>query len=167
MAGTALTHLEILPVPLEQAPILANLLELYVHDFSEFLDVEIGEDGRFGYPALSLYWSEPDRHPFFIKLDGTYAGLVLVKRECAVWDMAEFFILRGCRRRGIGTQVAHEVWKRLPGLWEVRVMEANVSARRFWAGAVAMFVGEAIQPVCVEKGGKRWEVFSFQSSSTG
>ena len=167
MAGTAFTHLEILPVPLEQAPILANLLEFYVHDFSEFLDLEIGEDGRFGYPALSLYWSEPDRHPFFVKLDGKYAGLVLVKREGAVWDMAEFFILRGCRRRGIGSQVAHQVWRRFPGLWEVRVMEANVSARRFWARAIAMFLGEVVAPVCLEKGGKNWEVFSFQSISTG
>jgi len=167
MAGTAFNQLEILPVRLEQAPILANLLELYVHDFSEFLDVEIGEDGRFGYPVLSLYWSEPDRHPFFVKLDGKYAGLVLVKREGAVWDMAEFFILRGCRRRGIGTQVAHEVWKRFPGLWEVRVMEANVSARRFWAGAVATFVGRDVAPVRVERNGKSWEVFSFQSDSTG
>ena len=162
-----MTHLDILPVALEQAPILANLLELYVHDFSEFLDLEIGEDGRFGYPALSLYWSEPDRHPFFVKLDGKYAGLVLVKREGAVWDMAEFFILRGCRRRGIGTQVAHEVWKRFPGLWEVHVMEANVSARRFWAGAVATFVGRDVAPVRVERNGKSWEVFSFQSDSSG
>src|SRR5271165_2667930 len=167
MAGTALNHLEIVPVALEQAPTLANLLELYVHDFSEFLDLEIGEDGRFGYPGLSLYWSEPGRHPFFVKLDGKYAGLVLVKREGAVWDMAEFFILRGCRRRGIGTEVAHQVWKRFPGLWEVRVMEANATGQEFWARAIATFVGEVVAPSRVEKGGKTWEVFSFQSDSTG
>ena len=47
---------------------MANLLELYAHDFSEFHNVEIGEDGKFGYQALPLYWSEPDRHPFLIML---------------------------------------------------------------------------------------------------
>jgi predicted acetyltransferase len=153
----------------EQSLILANLLELYAHDFSEFHNLEIGEDGRFGYRSLPLYWSEPDRHPFLVRMDGKLAGLALVQRgsqvsgDNAVWDMAEFFVLRGCRRLGIGTQAAQEVWRRFPGAWEVRVMHANIPAQRFWAEAISMFMGEAIQPVHIEKGGKSWCVFSFES----
>jgi predicted acetyltransferase len=153
----------------DHAPILANLLELYAHDFSEFHNLEIGEDGRFGYRPLPLYRSEPKRHPFLIRVDGKLAGLVLVKKgsevsgQDAVWDMAEFFILRGYRRRGIGTKVAHEVWRRFPGPWEVRVMQANVSAQRFWAGAISTFVGMVIHPVRIENGGKCWNLFSFES----
>lgn len=162
-------RLEVIPALPEQAPILENLLELYVHDFSEFHDVEIGEDGRFGYPPLPLYWSEPDRHPFIVRMDGKLAGLVFVKKgpgisgRGAVWDMAEFFIIRGCRRRGMGTQVAHEVWKRFPGPWEVRVMQANIPAQQFWAAAISRFAGEAIRPVHIEKGGAFWTFFSFES----
>ena len=48
----------------EQSPILANLLELYAHDFSEFQPLDIGPEGRFGYKSLPLYWSESNRHPF-------------------------------------------------------------------------------------------------------
>ena len=66
-------RVEVVAATPEQEPILANLLELYVHDFSEFLDLDIGEDGRFGYPSLPLYWSEPDRHPFLIRT-GRQAG---------------------------------------------------------------------------------------------
>ena len=119
--GAASPHLEVIAAGPEQMPILANLLELYAHDFSEFRNLEIGEDGRFGYRALPLYWSEPDRHPFLLKMAGKLAGLVLVKKgsqvsgDHAVWDMAEFFVLRGCRRRGNGTRAAHEVWRRFPG----------------------------------------------------
>ncbi len=156
-------HLEIIPATPEQAPVLANLLELYAHDFSEFRNLEIREDGRFGYPSLPLYWSEPNRHPFLIRLDGKWAGLVLVSHPAAVWDMTEFFILRGCRRRGIGAQVAHEIWKRFPGAWEIRVLEANVPAQNFWAGAIARFTGEAIHPVRIEKAGAFWTIFSFES----
>ncbi len=50
--------------------------------------------------------------------------------------MAEFFVLRGWRGRGVGTKAAHDVWKRFPGVWEVRVMQANISAQHFWAGAI-------------------------------
>jgi|SRR5580698_9051024 predicted acetyltransferase len=166
---TASPGLEVIPAAPDQAPILANLLELYAHDFSEFHNVEIGEDGRFGYQALPLYWSEPDRHPFLIMLDGKLAGLALVKKGSdvsgreAVWDVAEFFILRAYRRRGIGTQAAHQVWRRFPGPWEVRVMQANVSAQQFWAGAIATFSGTLIHPVFIENGGERWNLFSFES----
>jgi hypothetical protein len=63
----------------QQSPILANLLELYAHDFSEFQPLDIGPDGRFGYKSLPLYWSESNRHPFLIRFEGKLAGLALVK----------------------------------------------------------------------------------------
>jgi predicted acetyltransferase len=155
--------LEVIPAAAEDSPILANLLELYAHDFSEFLHLDLEEDGRFGYASLPLYWSEADRHPFLVRLDGKLAGLVLVCKNEAVWDMAEFFIVRGCRRRGIGTEVAHEVWRRFPGMWEIRVMAANVPGQRFWAAAITAFTGEAVQPVAVEKETKLWFVFRFEA----
>lgn len=155
--------LEVVPVAPKQAPILANLLELYIHDFSEFLDLQIRDDGRFGYPSLELYWTSPDWHPFFIRLGGKYAGFVLVKKAAEAWDMAEFFILRSCRRHGIGTQAAHEIWKGFPGPWQVRVLESNVQARHFWARAISKLTGEVISPLPVEIGGRHWTVFSFDS----
>jgi len=162
-----LTPIEVIPATPAQAPILANLLELYVHDFSEFRHFQIGDDGRFTYPPLPFYWSDPDRHPLLVKMDGKLAGFVLVKRAPGasghplVWDMAEFFILRSHRKRGIGTQVAHEVWRKFPGPWEVRVMPANIPALHFWTAAISRFVGQPVHPVSIEKG---WSLFSFEST---
>jgi predicted acetyltransferase len=162
--------IEVIPATAEQEPAVANLLELYAHDFSEFHHLEIQGTGRFGYPSLPLYWSDPDRYPFLVKMGGNLAGFVFVKRgsevsgNLTVWDMAEFFVLRGYRRRGIGTQVAHEVWKRFPGPWEVRVMESNVPAHHFWECAISKFTGEGTHPVFAEKGGKYWKLYSFNST---
>ncbi len=47
-------RVEVIPAAQAQERILANLLELYAHDFSEFRNLEIGEDGRFGYCSLPL-----------------------------------------------------------------------------------------------------------------
>ena len=166
---SASPHLQIIPAAAEQLPILANLLELYAHDFSEFHHLDIGEDGRFGYRSLPLYWSEPNRYPFLVRTDGRLAGFAFVRRGSelsgndAVWDMAEFFIVRGCRKRGIGTQVAHELWRRLPGRWEIRVMQANVAGQHFWTKAISSFTGETIHPVAIEKAGEYWSLFSFES----
>jgi len=168
-AEKSFAHVEVIPARPEQELILANLLELYAHDFSEFHALELRSDGRFGYCGLSLYWSEPGRHPFLVWVEGKLAGLILVKRgseisgDEMVWDVVEFFVLRGYRRRGIGTRIAHEVWRRFPGQWEVRVMESNLVARDFWAHAISTLTGQAIKPVRVEKDGRSWTLFSFES----
>jgi len=163
-------RVRVAPASREQEPVLANLLELYAHDFSEFHDVELGEDGRFGYKSLPLYWSEPNRRPFLLRVDGELAGFVFVKRgseitgDEAVWDLAEFFVVRAYRRRGIGTRIAHEVWRKFPGQWEVRVMKANVSAHQFWEQAISAFTDKAAYSSGFEKNGERWRLFSFESA---
>lgn len=45
-------RIELELVPREQSQILANLLELYAHDFSEFQTLAMGTDGRFGHKSL-------------------------------------------------------------------------------------------------------------------
>jgi hypothetical protein len=65
----------------QDADLLGNLLELYVHDLSEIFPVEIGADGRFGYARLALYWSAPDtRFAFLIKHGDRVSGFALVTR---------------------------------------------------------------------------------------
>jgi predicted acetyltransferase len=162
-------EVEVIPALPEQQPILANLLELYAHDFSEFQNLALGPDGRFGYKHLPTYWSEPNRHPFLVRMNDKLAGLILVKRgsevsgNALVWDMAEFFVARGYRRRGLGTEMAHEVWKRFPGEWEVRVMQSNIPAYHFWERTISTFLGKDILPARIDKGGECWSLFTFQA----
>ena len=169
LARSPIANIEVVPAAPGQQPVVANLLELYAHDFSQFHGLEIGEDGRFGYPNLQLYWSDTNRHPFLVKLGGKLAGLIFVRRgsqvsgDGNVWDMAEFFVLRGYRRLGIGTQMAHEVWRRFHGHWEIRVMQANGSACQFWEHAVTAFACDAVHATLFEKNGEGWRLFSFDS----
>jgi len=79
-AANTSTHVELVSAARDQEAIVANLLQLYAHDFSEFHWVDLAGDGRFVYAELPLYWSEPDRHPFLINVEGKLAGFVLVKR---------------------------------------------------------------------------------------
>jgi predicted acetyltransferase len=163
-------NIEVIAALPEQQSILANLLELYVYDFSEFLELHLGADGRFGYEQLPLYWKETNRYPFLIKVNGYLAGFVFVHKGSQisgdenVWDMAQFFILHGYRRLGIGKQVAHEIWQRFPGIWEVRVIARNQKAKIFWERAIAEFTGKAIESVSFDKAGENWHLFSFEST---
>jgi predicted acetyltransferase len=99
----------------DEQSVVANLLELYAHDFSEFFEIELRDDGRFGYAHLPLYWTEPDRHAFLVRVDGNLAGFALVHQMDGCWDLAEFFIARRYRRQGFGMAAAHDLWRRFPG----------------------------------------------------
>ncbi len=153
------------------AGLLANLLELYMHDLSEaFPDIELGTDGRFGYDTLPLYWSEPDcRFPFLIRYGTRVAGFVLVTRgspasdDPGVFDVAEFFVIRRHRRSGVGRRAAFLVWDRLPGRWIVRVSEGNTGAVPFWAGVIAEYTRGAATELERAGSPNAWRVFSFQS----
>ena len=173
-----ISSIRIIPAAHEQEPILANLLELYIHDFGEFQPIDLGPDGRFGYKNLPDYWSHPDHHPFLITVDEKLAGFAFVKKVLplsaddqvgghSVWDMAEFFIVRAHRRRGVGITAAHQVWRLFPGTWQVRVMHTNSAARHFWQRAVDTFTGHPVNPVSTEREGKTWAVFNFESSDAG
>ena len=167
--SVSFNHTEISAATKEEMPIVANLFELYAHDFSEFHFVEPGPDGRFGHPDLPLYWSEPGRYPFLIKVGGRLAGFALIRQlppvagHDTVWDVAEFFVLRAYRRRGVGRETACSVWRQFPGPWQVRVMRTNQPAHRFWQRAIADFIGEAVGSTHAEKASEMWDVFSFSS----
>lgn len=148
---------------------LENLLELYIHDFSEFVSVDVREDGRFGYPDLPLYWREPRRRPFLARIEGKLAGFALVTQgrgmseDSEVWDMVDFFILRRYRHRGVGAELAEKIWRLHPGKWQIRVRWNNLPALKFWESAIAKFTESPATSQNFEVEEVVWKVFSFQS----
>jgi predicted acetyltransferase len=127
--------IKVLEARLRDKPVVRRLLELYLHDFSEFTDADVDGRGRFGYPYLDLYWTEPERRPFLFRAAGHWAGCALVRRGTP-HDMAEFFVLRKYRRTGVGVVAARDLFHRFPGAWQVRQMTANTGATAFWRRAI-------------------------------
>ncbi len=166
-------HIDLVPATADQEPIVDNLLQLYQHDFSEIISLEVDETGRFQYSGLPLYWSEPGRFPFLAVVDGKWAGFVFIRQYVEVSDaeplsdMTEFFVLRGFRRHGIGTRLAQLAFERFPGAWQVRVMEANAGACQFWQRAIENFTGASQPPRRTRLDGMGWHTFRFASGADG
>ena len=161
--------IEIIQATIEQKPILANLLELYAYDFTEFADFDIGENGFYGYEWLPLYWTEPNRYPHLIYVDAKLAGLVLVQKgspiseDKEIFDIAEFFIMRKYKRKKIGTTVAIKVWEKFKGTWQVRVLIENKIACAFWLNAIKEFTGSIPLGDEVKIKDSEWFVYRFES----
>jgi predicted acetyltransferase len=152
-----------------QRPVLDNLVQLYAHDFSEYAPLELGHDGRFDVSLGDAWWSSADHFPYFIRFEGALVGFALLCRGSRisqakdVMDVAEFFVVRGARGKGIGLAVAHELFRRFPGTWEIRVREANKGARAFWASVVERWIGQtpATESFTAKEVG--WALFRFEA----
>ena len=157
-----------------ERPVLANLLSLYLHDWSEVLGGVPGPDGRFTYDRLPLYFEDPARVPFLVRADGELAGLALVTRGSVisgapdVLDLSEFFVVRGLRRRGVGCAAASAVFRAFTGPWEVRALDRNPGAAGFWAAALSAHTGGAFETGAWEpEPGRTWKVFRFVQRGGG
>ncbi len=139
------------PVEPSERAALLRLLELYQHDFSERTLADVGDDGAFGWNDVDRWWREPDRHPFFVRVDGRLAGFALV-RAGDPHDMDQFFVLRKYRRGGVGIAAARAVFARFPGAWQVRQQWANTGAVAFWRRAApAGFTEDALDEGPVQR----------------
>lgn len=123
---------------------LENLMQLYVHDFSEQWAGtprgELGSDGRFAAYPFDAYWRDAGHVPLLLRRGGHLVGFALLNRSSHSGlpvdrNMGEFFIVRKHRRGGIGTLAARAIFSRYPGQWEAAVARKNVGAQAFWRTA--------------------------------
>jgi predicted acetyltransferase len=79
------------------------------------------------------------------------------------YDIAEFFVLRRYRRRGVGRRAASLLWQRLPGQWTVRVAEDNHNGLAFWRPVIASFANGLVTESMSVQDQRDWRTFAFES----
>ncbi len=139
-----MSDVEIAVARSEERATLENLMQLYVHDFSEAWSGtprgELESDGRFAAYPFDAYWRDAGHVPLLLRLDGHLAGFALLNRSShsglpVDHNMAEFFIVRKHRRGGIGAVATQTIFSRYPGQWETAVARRNTGALAFWRAA--------------------------------
>jgi predicted acetyltransferase/ADP-ribose pyrophosphatase YjhB (NUDIX family) len=133
---------EVVEATIDDKPVVSRLFQLYQHDFSEFVDDDVHDDGLYRYRWLDNYWTEPERHAFLFRVNGHWAGLAFV-REGAPHDMAEFFVMRKYRGTGVARDAARVLFARFRGQWQVRERWSNVKAIAFWRTAIPVAFEES------------------------
>lgn len=130
-------NIEIVPVGIEEKEILRNLLEKYDYEFSKYDNRDVNKLGLYGYKYLDNYWTEENRHAFFVLVDKNLAGFVMINnfpesREETDYSMSEFFIMHKYRRRGVGSYVAKKVFDMFKGKWQLKRHPKNLPSVHFW-----------------------------------
>ncbi len=167
-------NVELVPTTPNDEPSLGRLMQLYAYDFSEFMGLDVGDDGLFGAgDALSRCWSERSRHAFWCRVGGHLAGFVILDERSRltgdpeVMDIAEFFIMRKYRRKGIGAACAVRAFDLFPRRWEVRQQAKNDAATVFWRKTIQRYTGGRFRETLFDD--ERWHgpVQSFDVRARG
>lgn len=119
--------------------VLENLLEFYVYEFSPYLNIEVSEEGKYGFDQTNAYISEEHYDSFFIVCEKNLAGFVVVKKEqgCSYdYSMEQFFVLKKYNGKGIGKKAAFEAFASYKGKWQITQTETNYPAQAFWRGVI-------------------------------
>jgi predicted acetyltransferase len=131
-------------VTADERDLLWRLMQLYLHDLSEFQREPLNASGEFSYPYFEHYFDpsldvlDRGRWAFFLHVNGELAGFAMVRlMQNGRYEMAEFFILRGARRGGSGMAAATAALQRFPGSWALTVHPKNTGAQEFWRRVIA------------------------------
>ena len=131
---------ELAPAGRAELPVMQAMASYYVYDISEHMGDEPGWElppaGLYECDDFSPYFADPATRPFLIRVAGELAGFAIVDTKGSTADvafnMAQFFVVRKFKRRGVGTSAATQCFTRFPGLWEVNVIPKNRGAFAFW-----------------------------------
>lgn len=137
--------LELVPVGVAEIPVLENLIQLYIHDFSEFFSgtprCELSDDGRYALDKpLAAWLTGPGHVALLLRFEGKLAGFAQIAATGAAGETClvdEFFVVRKHRRAGVGAAAAAAIFDRWPGQWRADVRRRNTGAAAFWARAIA------------------------------
>ena len=114
---------------------LYRLLQYALYDGSQYVNNEINKDCIFEYDWFDNYFTDKDRHAYFIKNDNKYLGMVLINSHLKFNNegksVSEFLILPRYRRCHIGKKVAYDIFEKFKGNREVQPMKNNTIAYDF------------------------------------
>lgn len=155
-----------------QRDLLVALMQLYLYDLSTVESWEVDECGSFGVDDLDGCWTDPCRHPFFIRVDETVAGFAIgdegsdVTGNPQVLDMAEFFVLRRWRHKGVGRQAVLQLFERFPGRWEIRPFPRYPPGEKFWHQICHELASGNVESGTFQRSGQPFTMYSLVTSST-
>jgi predicted acetyltransferase len=145
-----LTALDVLvrPALAGEQRLIEGLIQFYIYDWSEMERpdsdaFEVEANGQFeAYPDLGDYWSKAEHWPLVIAIGERVAGFALLNTHSHLSgghierNMAEFFVARKHRRRGVAAEALRQILHLHPGQWEVAIAERNMAAKAFWPKAI-------------------------------
>ena len=150
-------NIELIEAKESNLTVVQNLIRFYIYDMSEFMEWDCPENGLFGgVDDLPEYWGRKPENPhdswtdgwkgipYLVRVDDALAGFALIRwldqpDQEHLYDIGEFFILRKYRGKDVGKWVAHTLFAKYQGRWQVRQLSQNKPAQHFWRSVISQY----------------------------
>ncbi|MBA2651733.1 MAG: GNAT family N-acetyltransferase [Tatlockia sp.] len=167
--------IKFIPATLADHPTIQNMARFYVYDMSEYLGNEEGweipEDGLYECIDFKKYWEDESSFPFIIRYENELIGFAIVDKKGSEpsvdFNMAQFFVARKFKHKGIGRYIAEQCFKKFAGVWEIMVIPGNEGAYRFWRSAIKNYSSNQFAEYTLEIAhfnNNKKNIFRFNSS---
>lgn len=138
-------NIKLVRIESKDKSILQNLFQLYMHDITASLPMDVNEHGLFEYNYIDCYFTEENRYAYLIYIDNKIGGFALIddefmvldkKRNAPCYDFSEMFILNSYKKKGYGDKIVKQIFDMYKGNWEIRPVPRSEGAKRFWLKVV-------------------------------
>lgn len=138
-------NIKLIKIEAKDKSILQNLFQLYMHDITASLPMDVNEHGLYEYNYIDYYFIEENRYAYLIYIENKIAGFALIDDEFMVlneqtdkpcYDFSEMFILNAYKRKGYGETIVKQIFEMHKGNWEIRPVPRSEGAKRFWLKVV-------------------------------
>ena len=128
---------------IEQKELMANLMEKYEYEFSQYTGNTMDESGLFGcYEFFETYLKDEKNFSYIICFDGKLAGFALItERDKANFSLEEFFITYNYRNQGVGQFAVNYLLEAHKGKWSLVYTPKNLPSKNFWPKVIGEFTG--------------------------
>ena len=157
MSENPTAQVEVAPASIQEKLILRHLIQLYSYDFTEFDGVDADDYGLYRYDYFDHYWTDTQRRPYLVRVAGKLAGFALLRLAhrddgTPYTSMAEFFIMKKYRGKGVGQAAAFYLFDQYPGDWEVSEIAGNRPAQAFWRKIIGRYTGGQYEEETLDDG---------------
>ena len=132
------TTVELIQTGPEESELIRNLYQYYAYESSDWEQEDVEADGRFYIhdEHLTRYWQDPQWSANLLLVDGYIAGFLLIEGSelpgIDALELADLFILKRYRRKGIGRAIATQVLSSGQANWLVRYYDQDEVSQAFW-----------------------------------
>jgi len=128
--------IEVHEISPNERELMQNLLQFYEYEFSIYEEDDVDENGDFEIADVDEYFEIEQYTPLLVRVSGQVAGFVIVHSDPSAKNgkylIEEFFIMKRFQQKGVGRDVAGQVFDMFGQDWVVRVISENLIGQSFW-----------------------------------
>ena len=137
--------IEVQEISPNEKELIQSLLQFYEYEFSIYEEDDVDEKGYFEIADVDEYFEIKEYTPLVVRVLGQPAGFVIVNSDPSAEQgrflIEEFFIMKRFQQKGVGSDVASQVFDMFGQDWVVRVISENVKGQSFWKKVIDHYTG--------------------------